>query len=347
MLAYTVSYAASLLQALFLPLLSLYASSLGLSEAEVGVISGISLFLYVPSALASELIVRKYGDRWPTAVSLALIGTGYAALSAVRTPVQLALAAGLVSLAYGVFWPCLEKVVSAGGGSAHAFSVSWSAGSLTGALSIWPLLNLGFPLLYATCAAVTLALAPLPFRFKDRAVELSRAKTSAAGLWRTWILCIGYSTSAGGLLTFYPLLSERLGIPSYSVSLVSFSMMAARTTTFYALGRWRIPPAFSLPLLLAVAVAPMTVSPSMHALLAAAAGAGQSFIYALALEDVFNASGAYTSLFEATIGLGYALGPLIGAAARLIGLEALAASAAAAALLALTSIAARRTTKAR
>ncbi|MEM1849277.1 MAG: MFS transporter, partial [Thermofilaceae archaeon] len=333
--AYVVSYAASLLQALFLPVLSLYASYLGLSEAEVGVLAGVSLFLYVPSALLSEFIVRKHGYRRPTSASLALIALSYAMLSAARTPVQLAFAAGMVSLAYGIFWPSVEKAVSAQRGSVHAFSVSWSAGSLTGALSIAPLLNLGFQALYAICAATALALTPLPLRFKGRSEEKSAARASLRGMWKSWLLCVGYSTSAGGLLTFYPLVSERLGLPSYSVSLATFSMMAGRTAAFYASGRLKLPALLSLPLLLAVAASPWSSSIPLHALLAAAAGVGQSLIYTLALEGVFNAGGAYTSVFEATIGLGYALGPLIGAAARLLGFEALAASAAAAAALSL------------
>jgi len=332
-LTYAVSFAVSLLQALFLPVLSLYASQLGLGEAEVGAVVGASTFLYVPVALSSEAVLRRAGFRRPSSASLALIAAGFATLSLARDPLQLAAGAGLVSLGYGLLWPCVEKAVSAHGGSAPLFSVSWSTGTLLGSLLIYPLLGLGFPRLYALCALAALALAPLPLKFEEGAGEVGRPRVGPLGLWRSWVLCVGYSTSAGGLLTFYPLIAQRFGLPGYSVSLAVFSMMAARVLAFSALGLARPPPALGIPLLLAPVLAPLSPSLPLHALLAALAGAGQGLVYAAALEGVFEAGGAYTSIFEASIGVGYSLGPLLGSTASLAGVEPLAASAAAATLL--------------
>lgn len=339
--AYLLSYAASFLQALFLPMLSLYASTLGLSEAEAGVIAGVGTFLYVPVSLSSEVIARRYGYRSPMAAALFTIAAGYAFLSVSKTSLQLLVAASLVSFGYGIFWPSVEKAVSASGGSANTFSISWSAGSLTGAIVISPLLQLGFEVIYITCSLTALSLTLLPLKLAKRSLQ-DEGAVKAGRLWHSWILSVGYSTSAGGVLTYYPLLAERLGLPGCSVSLVVFIMMAARTATFYILREAKPPAVLSIPLLLAIAAAPFNTSVTVHAILAAAAGAGQGIIYTLALEEIFNAKGAYTSLFEAFIGLGYSVGPLFGSGAKMVGFEPLPASAAAASLLSIPGLRKKR-----
>ena len=344
---YALSFAGSLLQAIFLPTLSMYARSLGLSEAEVGAVAGAGSLAYVVSALLSEGLLRKLGYRLPASVSLLAVSLGYALLSLARDPTALLAASSLVSFGFGVFWPSVEKGLSKAGGDAPTFSFSWSAGSLSGALLVSPLAELGLRIAYTVSSAVSAALAAFPLALAAPGAEASAEKGgSVPSLWRSWLLCVAYATSAGGLLAFYPIAAE--GLPGYSVSLVVFSMMLARTLTFLA--QRRSPKllagstAAALPLLLTPAAVGVVANQHVHAVLAVAAGVAQGLVYTVALAGIFQAGGAYTSVFEASIGLGYAVGPMIGAAGALLGLEPLLASSLAALSLACPALLTRKPT---
>ncbi len=344
---YALSFAGSLLQAIFLPTLSMYARSLGLSEAEVGAVAGAGSLAYVVSALLSEGLLRKLGYRLPASASLLAVSLGYALLSLARDPTALLAASSLVSFGFGVFWPSVEKGLSKAGGDAPTFSFSWSAGSLSGALLVSPLAELGLRIAYTVSSAVSAALAAFPLALAAPGAEASAEKGgSVLSLWRSWLLCVAYATSAGGLLAFYPIAAE--GLPGYSVSLVVFSMMLARTLTFLA--QRRSPKllagstAAALPLLLTPAAVGVVANHHVHAVLAVAAGVAQGLVYTVALAGIFQAGGAYTSVFEASIGLGYAVGPMIGAAGALLGLEPLLASSLAALSLACPALLTRKPT---
>ena len=344
---YALSFAGSLLQAIFLPTLSMYARSLGLSEAEVGAVAGAGSLAYVVSALLSEGLLRKLGYRLPASASLLAVSLGYALLSLARDPTALLAASSLVSFGFGVFWPSVEKGLSKAGGDAPTFSFSWSAGSLSGALLVSPLAELGLRIAYTVSSAVSAALAAFPLALAAPGAEASAEKGgSVLSLWRSWLLCVAYATSAGGLLAFYPIAAE--GLPGYSVSLVVFSMMLARTLTFLA--QRRSPKllagstAAALPLLLTPAAVGVVANQHVHAVLAVAAGVAQGLVYTVALAGIFQAGGAYTSVFEASIGLGYAVGPMIGAAGALLGLEPLLASSLAALSLACPALLTRKPT---
>jgi len=343
---YALSFAGSLLQAIFLPTLSMYARSLGLSEAEVGAVAGAGSLAYVVSALFSEGLLRKLGYRLPASASLLAVSLGYALLSLARDPTALLAASSLVSFGFGVFWPSVEKGLSKAGGDAPTFSFSWSAGSLSGALLVSPLAELGLRTAYAASSAASASLAALPLALAAPGAGAGAEKGgSVLSLWRSWLLCVAYATSAGGLLAFYPIAAE--GLPGYSVSLVVFSMMLARTLTFLA--QRRSPKllagsAAALPLLLAPAAVGAVANQYVHAALAVAAGVAQGLVYTAALAGIFQAGGAYTSVFEASIGLGYAVGPMIGAAGALLGLDPLLASSLAALSLACPALLTRKPT---
>jgi hypothetical protein len=125
-------------------------------------------------------------------------------------------------------------------------------------------------------------------------------------------------------------------------------MMLARTLTFLA--QRRSPKllagstAAALPLLLTPAAVGVVANQHVHAVLAVAAGVAQGLVYTVALAGIFQAGGAYTSVFEASIGLGYAVGPMIGAAGALLGLEPLLASSLAALSLACPALLTRKPT---
>ncbi len=334
---YALSFASSLLQAIFLPTLALYARSFGLSEAEVGAVAGAGSLAYVVSALLSEGLLRKLGYRLLASASLLAVSLGYVLLSLACTPTSLLAASSLVSFGFGVFWPSVEKGLSKAGGDAPTFSFSWSAGSLSGALLVSPLAELGLRTAYTASSAVSVALAVFPLALAAPGAEASAEKAgNVLSLWRSWLLCVAYATSAGGLLAFYPIAAE--GLPGYSVSLVVFSMMLARTLTFLA--QRRLPKllagstAAALPLLLTPAAIGAVANQHVHAVLAVAAGVAQGLVYTVALAGIFQAGGAYTSVFEASIGLGYAVGPMIGAGGALLGLDPIFASSLASLLLA-------------
>jgi len=305
----------------YTPAASLYAYGLGYSEADVGYILGIANFVYVPGALLSSRLAGRAGERRTALFSLALLALATALTPRVKGFWELAAVAGAVFLSMGLFWPAVESLISAYGGRVSTFSFSWSSGAFFGALATSQALRLGASALFSVfaLASAVAALSALAMPGASHSAGERSNSLSLLEFWPSWVLCLSYSISAGGVFVFYPLLVERRGLPLEYISLAIASMMLARTLTFFSFDR--LPHSLrgvwvgalgltgSL-LLLATAEYPLV------ALAAAAAGFGQGVVYATALGDVFSrGSGAarYTSVFEATIGLGYSLGPVAGA----------------------------------
>ncbi len=351
LLAYALSFLVSVFQAVYTPAASLYAYSLGYSEADVGYILGIANFVYVPGALASSRLVRRAGERRAVLLSLALLSLAMALTPSAKGFWELAAVAGMVFLSMGLFWPAVESVISASGGRVSTFSFSWSSGALLGALATSQALRLGASTLFASLslvsAAAAISAAGVPSA--RRSASEGSDDLSLLEFWPSWVLCLSYSISAGGVFVFYPLLVERRGMPLEHISLAAASMMLARTLVFFSFDRvpqeLRRVPVGALALtgsLLLLTSAEYAVV----ALAAAATGFGQGIVYAIALSEVFSRGGGaarYTSIFEAMIGLGYSLGPVASAAlSSAAGVEPILASSVLAFALALATRLGRR-----
>lgn len=336
--AYALSFTASLVQALFTPAIAIYAYRLGYAEAEVGFLTGVASAVYVAGALSSARLSRLLGEKASITAALGLLAGSLLLIPMLTGWVQIVAAAGTVFLALGFFWPAVENVVSSKGGSVSRFSFAWSSGSLFGAAITSALLSLNPSLQFTILAAVTAASAAasvsLPRRVEPQG-DPSGDIGGALRSWGPWLLCLSYSVSSGGVLTFFPLFVEQHGLPLAHVSLANTSMLLSRTVTFFFFEKLPSPLRrltsgtlmLSGSLLLLLGPDPWLVTAG-----AAVAGIGQGVVYANALSEVFAVKegvSTYTSLFEAFIGFGYALGPIAGAAA---------ASATGAAPLAVTSL---------
>lgn len=332
-LLFTLSFAASLLQALTIPTLALYAYSLGFAEAEIGVLTGASSLVYVAATLFTAPLVRKLSARGAVAVALLSLSAGYLLHPVSRSFPTLLAAASLVFAGFGLLWPGVEVAVAASGGDASRFSFSWSSGSLVGTALVSPFAGLEALRLYAIYAALSssllLGVARLPLGGGKHGCGTSKRVSELSS---AWLLCVSYAASSAGFLTFYPVLVERSGLPRGSISLVLFSMIAARTAGFYFYERLPsvVKSAYaSIPLLLTPLAVPLLTDPLLHAIAAAFAGIGQSLVYSSALIAIFKAGGvaSHTAAFEASIGLGYVVGPIAGSVSGTAGLEPILATA--------------------
>ncbi len=332
-LLFALSFAASLLQALTIPTLALYAYSLSFSEAEIGAITGASSLVYVAATLFAAPLVRKLSTRGVVAAALLSLSAGYLLHPVSRSSPALLAATSLVFAGFGLLWPSVEVAVAASGGNASRFSFSWSSGSLVGTALVSPFAGLGAPRLYAIYAALSssllLGVARLPLEGGRRGRSTSKRVSELSG---AWLLCVSYASSSAGFLTFYPVLVERSGLPRGSISLVLFSMIAARTAVFYLYERLPsvVKSAYaSMPLLLTPLAVPLSTDPLLHVVAAVFAGVGQSLVYSSALTAIFRAGGvaSHTAAFEASIGLGYVAGPIAGSVSGTAGLEPIPATA--------------------
>ncbi|MEM0093735.1 MAG: hypothetical protein QW753_05120 [Thermofilum sp.] len=322
--AYVLSFTASVVQALFTPAVALYAYRLGYAEAEVGFLTGVASAVYVAGALSSARLSRLLGEKATVAAALGLLAGSLLLIPRLIGWVQIAAAASAVFLAFGFFWPAVENIVSSKGGSVSRFSFAWSSGSLFGAAATSALLSLTPSLQFTTLAAVAAASAAAGVSLPARAAPCGDPPGDtgrALRAWGPWILCLSYSVSSGGVLTFYPLLVEQRGLPLAHVSLANTSMLLSRTLTFFFFEKLPSPLRHltgGTLMLLGSLLLLLGGDPLLVMAGAAAAGVGQGVVYANALSEIFAVKegvSTYTSLFEASIGFGYALGPIAGAAA--------------------------------
>lgn len=328
-----LSFATSLLQALTIPTLALYSYSLGFSEAEVGAITGVSSLVYVVATFFAAPLVRKLSTQGAVTVALLSLCIGYLLHPMSRSFPTLLAAASVVFSGFGLLWPSIEVAVAASGGNASKFSFSWSSGSLVGTVLVSPFAGLGALRLYVIYAVLSssllLGVKHLPLGESKYGYSASKR---ASKLSSAWLLCVSYAASSAGFLTFYPVLVERSGFSRSNISLILFSMIAARTAGFYLYERFPsiVKSAYaSVPVLLTPLAIPLSADPLFHVVIAVLAGVGQSLVYSSALTTIFKAGGvaSHTAVFEASIGLGYVVGPIAGGISRVAGLEPIPATA--------------------
>ncbi len=338
---YAASFVASVLQVLYLPALSLYLSEMGYGAGEVGLISGGASLLYALGAASSGLATWRAGSRGVAVASSTLLSVSYLALAFLDERAAV-LAAGLGMLSYALFWPSVELGVAAGGGNARWFSFSWSLGTVAGSLVVPLLLGADLRHVFLAFTGLAVAMAAAATRIPQERGERP-AFEGVRRLWRTWLGAFTYAASLGGILVYYPLYVEARSLPAVYAGLLLFSVLAARTLAFMLVdpGHRAL---LAAPLLLGAGAIVPWAPPLLLVAAGAAVGAGEALVYSAALNRALEARGAlYTGLFEASIGLGYAAGPILGGLAASFSLPAaLAVPAVAASLMAVPAVMDRR-----
>lgn len=320
MSCYAVSFGASVLQVLYLPALALYLSRMGYGAGEVGLLSGGASLLYAVGAAFSGLATWRAGSRGVAVASLTLMAASYLALASLDGLAAVA-AAGVGMLSYALFWPSVELGVAAGGGGVRWFSFSWSLGTVAGSLAVPALLGVDPRSAFLVFSGVSVVMAAVAAGVPQERGETPTLK-GVRGLWRTWVGAFTYAASLGGLLVYYPLYVEARGLPAYMAGLLLFSILAARTLAFTLVGE-RQEALLMAPLLLGVGVLVAWAPAPLLVVVGAAVGVGEALIYSVSLGGALRARGpVYTGLFEASIGLGYAAGPMLGGVAAPFSLAA-------------------------
>lgn len=349
--AYILSFTASFLQAVFMPVLVLYAYNASLSEFQIGVITGLASLVYIAGALFSSNIHLRAGNpRVVITASFAVMAMGFAALPFSHDFTGILASTSLVLLGFGVFWPAIEAYLSRKESSVSKFSFSWSSGSLAGALLTSTLLRLNPKLLFAVYSLLSIFQALQGLKIggaSDRRTDPGFGHPESVKElllhWSPWAYCVAYSASVSGVLTFYPLFVVSRNISRDYISLVYFTMLLSRTLTFFFFERLPayLKNAFLASLGFAAGLAlTSTLSVPVVVLLAGIAGYSQGVVYARALQLVFSrgrSAEKMTSLFESFIGLGYAVTPPLSGLATTVGLEPIAFASTFALLLSLSS----------
>ncbi len=307
---------------LHVPLMSVFALELGASTLEVGVLGGSGPLLYAAVTLLSGLLVSRLGGRLSVALSLALLSLSYFLAVEASSVLQLLVVAALALVAYAVFWPAIESAVSRSG-SVEAFSASWSVGALAGsalaacAIDAGPRLSLSAMSLASVLAAIASLLIE-EGKTEASAASLSAMVECAVKGAESWTWALSYAVAQGSVFVFYPVIVEAYGLPSWYVSVTLTAVTGIRTIVFAL--RNRIPPALRSPAVGALAILPssllvFTRDALTVAALSAFLGLGAGILYTSSLDRVFDSDPSdrplYAGMFESSIGLGYAVGPLL------------------------------------
>lgn len=323
--SYVLSFTASVLQVLYLPTLSVIILRSGYSTLDIGLIGGVASIIYTLGSLSSGLVAKNLGEKNTIVASLTLLLVSYTALPFSRSWGSIALIASLGLFSYSLFWPSIESVVSTNKGSVSMFSFSWSSGTLFGSTlaSLLLIMDLHSILASYVAASAFMAIASLKASHtRSKPHNDISVRGVLEGVYRlagSWKLSFAYASSLGGILAYYPVIVEVKGYPVWNVSALLFSMISARTITFFLYDRVKgdhLKPIYGTALLLAPLAIPFTPDALAVSFLGMLSGCGQGILYASSLEKVFateeHMRTIYTGLFEASIGLGYSLGPLVG-----------------------------------
>ena len=247
----------------------------------------------------------------------------------------------VASMTSATIWPIVESYVSAGRHGAHMrraigwFNVVWTPAMAVPLFLMPAVARLGLPwclglgsVINVFALAATLALPPRPGAHQeDEARAAMGPEYGALAKASTWLLPLSYVIST----TIAPLLPYRLaavGLGSGG-SVFAGLWMTARFLTFFTMwrpafwhGRWGTLAAGSA--LLLASFAAILLAPSAVGLVVGLLGfgVGMGLIYYCALYyslTVGHAAVEAGGLFEALVGVGSCVGPLVGTAGQLLG----------------------------
>ncbi|HDD34158.1 MAG TPA: hypothetical protein ENG30_03295, partial [Thermofilaceae archaeon] len=172
--SYVISFTASVLQVVYLPLFSVHALRVGVRGEEIGLISGLSALVYAVVTPLAGSVSDMLGVARTTASSLFILSVSYAFLPSLRDAIALTLISLVVYLSYALLWPSIEAMIAQEGGSTSNFSASWSMGTLLGSALVSYLLQLPENISFTLLSASILPLPPLLVRARVNSRE-SRA----------------------------------------------------------------------------------------------------------------------------------------------------------------------------
>lgn len=297
---------------------------------------------YIGGALSSHAAARVLGEKRLLVLSLGVLFVVHSTLTAFPRPLAVQLLFPVVGFLQGLKWPIVESYVGAGhtprelASNLGRFNTTWALSIPLAMASSGPLIQFAPSLLFAVASAlnlVSIALAlPMPKRplhletghpARPRAEEAARMialLTSAR-----WCMLLSYAILFL-LAPLMPQLFRELGLGVTAAPSAAGILDVARVACFALLGVWVGWRGQVLPLLLATLVMPISFFSILY---------GQNLVVVLAAEVVYGIAAGFTytaalyyalllknasvdagGAHEGLIGLGFALGPLVGLVAN-------------------------------
>lgn len=293
---------------------------------------------YIGGALSSHTVARRIGEKRLLVLSLWALCVVHAALVPFASVLTVVLAFPMIGFLQGIKWPVIESYVGAGktprelANRLGKYNTTWAFSVPLGMASSGPLIAFAPNLLFAVAAGLnvlaTLLALPLPARplhleeghparpTADETTRLLALLTSSR-----WVMLLSYAILFL-LAPLMPQLFARLGLSIVEATSAAGLMDLGRVAGFVLLGVWLGWRGRALPLLLVILIMPVSFfmilfGRSLALVLCGEVlygiAAGYSYTaalyYALVVKNAsVDAGGAH----EGLIGLGFALGPLVG-----------------------------------
>jgi MFS family permease len=298
---------------------------------------------YVAGAVSSHRVSMRVSERGLLLLALFALLAIHFALTVFPQPALLMAAFPVVGLLQGIKWPVVESFISAGRAPAELvrvlgrFNTTWAVAVPLALVISGPLIASAFPAsLFAAAGglnAVALAFVlPLPARplhldhsHPERPNTQELRHFSALLLSARWAMLLSY-TLLFLLAPLMPSVLSRLALSVSEATSAAGLLDFARVVSFAVLGAWLGWRGRAWPLLLSIALLPLSFAAILfgtslplllcgEVLFGVASGITYtaSLYYALLVKNAsVDAGGAH----EGLIGLGFALGPLIGLAGQ-------------------------------
>ncbi|NLC59053.1 MAG: MFS transporter [Armatimonadetes bacterium] len=316
----------------------LAAIRLDATPQQLGIVGAASPLAFVAACLTLGHLSDGWGRRGVgVAGTLALIlalGAAYHAGSVTT----LAVAAALVGVAGGIFWPAVEGGIADAyghgplGRGLFLFNIGWTGGMSLGAWAGGQLADLSPSLPFAAGAGVTLVMLPLVAAWPASTPDGKDEHPPAAApvplpvvdrfLLFARIANCGTYFGVACLRTLFPKLGTELGFSGSEIGLLVALLSFTQTLAFYPLirsRRWqyRLGPLLATELVMALALVGIARASAPLAFMAllAVLGAGSGLTYLASLFYSLNRPtdrGKMGALHEAFLGGGSMLGPLLG-----------------------------------
>lgn len=302
--------------------------------------------VYVIGALVSHPATGRFGEKRTLLVAIAGILALHVVLAARPDAVWLlAMAFPAVGFLHGVKWPIIESYITAGQPprlvvrAIGRFNVAWAVAvapaiAIVGPMneSAWP------PMIFAAAAALNVLSLLLVAPLHPRPVHLEedhpeRPPATQLARYRVLLVSVRWSMLASYSLLFLlsPLLPSvlgELGFTGTAATVSASALDAVRLAAFVLLGyvtAWRgraaplVVPIIGLPLGFLLAVFGPSLALVLLGEVIFGLAAGVSYYAALYYAIVVkNASVDAGGVHESLIGLGFAIGPLVGLSGHLL-----------------------------
>jgi len=236
------------------PILPLYASSLGASWTEIGLLGtswGITITLL---ATTTGMISDKLGRKPLLIVSASLSSVAAFLYWLSSTVAQVILLRIVEGVAWAFFWPTVEALVTeivdpiltgrAMGFATVSYAIAFGVSSLSGGAIANALGYKPAFIIYLTFAILSIPIAislPNPVRAAPKATKenprLNLAEMKSTGVVMACVLGITYTVGLGTLLTFFPVFAKMLGVTVFLIGVMSAFFWIGRILGSYSGGR--------------------------------------------------------------------------------------------------------------